>query len=342
MYYSAAAVSNTGVMTLDAHNDANVVFIFQVNGALTMAALAEVKLINGAQASRVFWQVNGAATLGANAKFAGTIMAMDAIGVGAGAIVNGRVLARTGAVTVYSNIFYTTPPVVTITGGATATTTTATPTISGTTDVAVGQPVTVKVAAQTLNTTVQTGGVWSVTAATLANATYEVVATASDAQGNLGTATQTLTVSVDTTPPVVTITGGPTASTTTATPTIAGSSDEVAGSAVTVTIDDQTLTTTIQTGGAWSVMAAPILNGAYTVVASVTDTHNNTGSATQTLTVDTMLPIVTIAGGAAVSTNDATPTISGTTRRRCRSDGHRHGRRADVDRPRAEGQTWMP
>jgi hypothetical protein len=313
VYNSGAAVGNTGILTLDAGDDANAVFIFQVTGAVSMAAASEVKLINGAQASRVFWQVSGAVTLGANARFAGTIMAIGAISIGAGAILNGRAFARTGAITLDTNLIYTTPPVVTITGGATATTTTATPTITGTTDVAPGRTVTVTVGPQTLTTTVLTGGTWSVTAEPLANATHQVIATVTDTQGNNGSATQSLTVSVDTTPPVVTITGGTTATTTSATPTITGTTDEAAGANVTVTVDGQTLTTTVQSNSTWSVSAALIGNGTYPVVASVTDAHSNTGSATQSLTVDTVLPIVTITGGAAVATNDATPTISGTT-----------------------------
>ena len=313
VYHAGAAITNTGTMTLNGQNDPNAVFIFQVVGAVTLAASAEVKLINGAQSSRVFWQIQGALTLGAGAKFAGTAMALDAIGIGDGAVVNGRALARNGAITTYSNNFYTTAPAVAITGGGTATTSTGTPTITGTTSVAVGQTVTVAVDGQTLTTTVATGGTWSVTAALIANGTYGVVATVTDAQGNNGSATQSLTVSVDTTPPVVTINGGATATTTTATPTITGTTDEAVGTTVSVTIDEQTLTTTVQSGGTWSVTAALIGNGTYTVEASVTDAHTNTGTATQSLTVDTVLPAVTITGGASESTNDPTPTIGGTT-----------------------------
>ncbi len=97
VYNFAGAFSPTGILTLDGQGDANAAFIFQVNGALAMAASAEVRLINEAQASRVFWQVNGAANLGANARLAGTVMAHDAIGLGAGAIstvVPWRSLAR--------------------------------------------------------------------------------------------------------------------------------------------------------------------------------------------------------------------------------------------------------
>ena len=108
-------------MTLDAGGNPNAVFVFQVNGALAMAAGSHVVLTGGAQASRVFWQVNGAGAIGANADFAGTLMALDAVAVGNGSLVNGRAFARNGALTLDNNEFYSAPPAVTITGGASAT-----------------------------------------------------------------------------------------------------------------------------------------------------------------------------------------------------------------------------
>jgi hypothetical protein len=117
VYKNAGAVANTGTFTIDAQGVPDAVFIFQLGGALNAAAGSQVVLIGGAKASNVFWQVNGAAAVGANATFAGTIMAMDAIAIGAGTVVNGRALSRTGAVALDSNEFYSTPPTVTITGG---------------------------------------------------------------------------------------------------------------------------------------------------------------------------------------------------------------------------------
>ena len=201
LHSTAAAVSNTGTVTLDGGGDSNAVFVFKIGGALTMAAAARVTLANGARASRVFWQVNGAAAVGANAKFAGTLMALDALAVGAGTEVNGRALARNGAVSLDSNDVYSAPPAVTIAGGASAMTTDTTPAISGTTDVVAPGIVTVTVAGQTL-TAVPSDGAWSVTSAMLANGTYPVLASVSDGAGNPGSAAQQLTV--DTVLPVVT------------------------------------------------------------------------------------------------------------------------------------------
>lgn len=150
LYTIAGAASNTGTVTLDGGGDPNAVFVFQVNGALAMAAASHVVLVNGARASRVFWQVNGAGAIGANADFAGTLMALDAVGVGNGSLVNGRALARNGALTLDDNEFYSAPPVVTVAGGSIGITTDTTPTISGTTDVAAPGVVTVTIDGQTL------------------------------------------------------------------------------------------------------------------------------------------------------------------------------------------------
>ncbi len=172
-------------MTLDGQNNPNAVFVFQVNGALAFAAGSEVKLINGAQASRVFWQVNGAGAVGANAKFAGTLMAMDAVAIGNGTLVNGRAFARNGAMTLDNNQFYSAPPAVTIFGGDTAYTTDTTPTISGTTDLEAPGVVTVTVNGQTLTAT-PSDGEWSVTSTILANGTYPVAVSVTDGAGNPG------------------------------------------------------------------------------------------------------------------------------------------------------------
>lgn len=308
LHSAAAAVSNTGTVTLDGGGDPEAVFVVKVGGALTMAAGARVTLTNGATAARVHWQVNGAVDIGANARFAGTVMALDAIAIGAGTEVNGRLLARTGAIALDANEVYSGPPVVTVTGGATAITTDTTPTIEGTTD---GAPatVTVTVAGQTLTAT-PSGGTWSVTSGLLANGTYPVVATTRDGAGNVGSATQQLTV--DTVLPVVTIDGGPSATTNDPTPTIAGTSDAAPGTMVRVTVDAQTLTALVQAGGGWNVTPSALSDGTRTITASVTDPAGNDGTASQLLTVDVAPPAVTITGGPEALTNDPTPEISGT------------------------------
>ncbi len=97
--YRAGSVALSGRLTLDAQGDPGAVFIFQVPSTLVTATGSSVGLVNGAQACNVFWQVGGAATLGARSAFAGAVLASTSISVQDSVAVSGRLLARTGAVT---------------------------------------------------------------------------------------------------------------------------------------------------------------------------------------------------------------------------------------------------
>jgi Ice-binding-like/Bacterial Ig-like domain len=94
----------TGNLTLDGGGDPNAVWIFQVQSTLiTAAGNSHIILINSANSHNVFWQVGSSATLGTNTIFQGTIMALASITGTTGATLNGRALARTGAITFDSN-----------------------------------------------------------------------------------------------------------------------------------------------------------------------------------------------------------------------------------------------
>lgn len=93
----------TGTLTLDAQGDPNAVFIFKSATTLTTGALSTVSLINGAQACNVFWQVGSSATLGIDSVFKGNVLALTSVTLTTGAKVDGRVLARNGAVTLDAN-----------------------------------------------------------------------------------------------------------------------------------------------------------------------------------------------------------------------------------------------
>jgi len=94
----------TGTVTLDGGGNANAVWVFQIASSLTTGTGTMVVLSGGAQASNVFWQVGSSATLGVNSTFAGTIMALSSITLDTGASLQGRALARNGAVTLDSNV----------------------------------------------------------------------------------------------------------------------------------------------------------------------------------------------------------------------------------------------
>ena len=305
LYTSAAAVALPASVdvTLDGGGDPNAVFVIQVNGALSLGASDQILLTGDAQASNVFWQVNGAFGVGAGAQFVGTALASAAGSVGAGALVNGRVLAE-AAVTTNDDQFYSAPPTLTLTGGAALDINNPTPTISGTTNVGASGSVTVTVAGQTLTATPSApNGGWSVSPTMLADGTYTVVASTTDGAGNVSSTSQQLTI--DTMPPLITINGAPTVLTNDPTPLISGTSNAAPGTLVTVIVGTQTLSavvdgTTItenvgeqtlyalvQSTGTWNVTPAPMGEGVRTVTASVTDPAGNISTASEQLTVDT-------------------------------------------------------
>lgn len=88
---------------LDAENNPDAVWIFRAGDDLIVGEGAQVVLLNGADVCNVFWQVGSSATLNSGADFMGTILARASITLGAGATVEGRVLALDGTVTMINN-----------------------------------------------------------------------------------------------------------------------------------------------------------------------------------------------------------------------------------------------
>jgi len=112
IYKSTSSLAITGPvpLTLDGGGNANAVWIFQIASSLTTSSNTSVVLAGGAKASNVFWQVGSSATLGTNSTFNGSILALTSITVTTGATLNGRALARNGAVTLDSNMVNVTCP----------------------------------------------------------------------------------------------------------------------------------------------------------------------------------------------------------------------------------------
>jgi len=103
VYTSASSLGLSGALTLNAEGNANAVFVFQAGSKLTAGSGSRVRLTGGAQACHVFWQVGSSATIGTSSTFVGNILALTSISMKTGATLDGRALARNGAVTLDTN-----------------------------------------------------------------------------------------------------------------------------------------------------------------------------------------------------------------------------------------------
>ncbi|MDY0828330.1 ice-binding family protein [Microbacterium sp. BG28] len=97
----ALALANTGALTLAGSVDS--VWVFQAASTLTIGSGARITITGGASSCNVFWQVGSSATIGTAAQFQGTVLAAESVTATTGATVVGRLLARTGAVTLDTN-----------------------------------------------------------------------------------------------------------------------------------------------------------------------------------------------------------------------------------------------
>ncbi len=195
VYGAGAALTLAGTLTLDAQGNPNAVFILQAGSTLGTAAGSHVNLTGGAQSCNVFWQVGSSATLGASSTLAGTILASTSISMGDSVIINGRALARDGAVTLIND---------TITAAQCAGSLSNTaPTVT---------PFSAKLTG--LNQIVHTGlGLWNVTDATGSNAGYSVTVSATTPTVNSSTAAAGTGATITLTPATATAAPGNLAST---------------------------------------------------------------------------------------------------------------------------------
>lgn len=99
VYCFSSSAQLTGTLTLDAQGNPDAVFIFKIGSSLTTASASSVLLINSGSNCGVFWQVGSSAVLGTGTTLVGNIVALQSITLNTGASVNGRALARNGAVT---------------------------------------------------------------------------------------------------------------------------------------------------------------------------------------------------------------------------------------------------
>jgi hypothetical protein len=82
------------IVTLDAGDDEDAVFIFYAGSTLVTCANSEIVLLNGAKADNVFWVLGSALTMGADSILRGNVLAGSAITIGTNGIIVGRAMAQ--------------------------------------------------------------------------------------------------------------------------------------------------------------------------------------------------------------------------------------------------------
>ncbi|EEC7674478.1 Ig-like domain-containing protein [Escherichia coli] len=200
-------------------------------------------------------------------------------------------------------------------------------TISGTTTAQAGQTLTVTLNNNTYQTTVLADGTWSVNvpAADLSGLTassYTVTATVSDKAGNPASADHALVVDITAPDLTINTVAGDdiiNAAEIVVAQTISGqvTGTAVAGNTVIVTIGGNQYNATVQSDLSWSVsVPANVLqalgNGELTISASLTNSANNTGTATHDIVIDANLPglrVDTVAGDDVINSIEHTQAL---------------------------------
>lgn len=104
VYHFDTSAQLTGTLTLDALNNPNALFVFQIGSTLTTASSSVVNVLNGGINDGVFWQVGSSATLDTSTLFAGNILADQSVTLTTTAkILCGRAIALNAAVTMDTN-----------------------------------------------------------------------------------------------------------------------------------------------------------------------------------------------------------------------------------------------
>ncbi|SIQ69841.1 ice-binding family protein [Pontibacter lucknowensis] len=104
LFNGDATVAND--ITLDGGNNPNAVFIFVIKGNLSISAGVDIELIRDAKIGNVFWVVENALTVANGAEIKGQYLAQQAVTLGDGTIVRGRVASLQSEVRLNNNNFF--------------------------------------------------------------------------------------------------------------------------------------------------------------------------------------------------------------------------------------------
>lgn len=242
VYCFASSAQLTGDLYLSGGGE----YIFRIGSTLTTASGSRVVLQSGAEACNIYWAVGSSATLGTNSHIAGTIIANVSITANTGAVVDGRLFALTGAVTLDSNTIGATgclPASTTTTAPATTTSTVPSPTTTTT-----APPATTTTTAATTTTTQPPGTTTTTQAPGTTTTTQGPGTTTTQAPGTTTTTAIPGTTTTTTPPPGTTSTTTSTPATTTTTPAATTTTVGAGGTTTTTSQTPPGGTTTVGSG----------------------------------------------------------------------------------------------
>jgi hypothetical protein len=102
--FDDTAAMSQGELFLDAQEDSDAVWVFQIGSELNIAEGTGMFFTGGlGNANNVFWQVGTSATVNKGVSFIGNILAYSSISLKSQASVEGRLIALNGAVTLIDN-----------------------------------------------------------------------------------------------------------------------------------------------------------------------------------------------------------------------------------------------
>jgi len=104
VYCIGSASTLKGDLILDGQGNPNAIFVFKINGALSIATHSNVVLTNSASLKNIYWQIGGAFSLGESSVFRGTIIADGALNLLEGSSLLGRGLSKAGAISLHNNV----------------------------------------------------------------------------------------------------------------------------------------------------------------------------------------------------------------------------------------------
>jgi hypothetical protein len=299
---SAAAVTNGGTT-----NASPVGFTVVFSQAVSGFGIGDVS-VTGGGASGLFTIIAGT-----NFGFFVTPSGQGAVSVNipaAAATATASPFNPSAASNVYNYTYDSVAPIMTVNA---LTTSNNRPALSGTvTDVDTTAAISLTVASQTVAGVNNGDGTWSLAANvlnTIADGTYSITARATDTAGNIGIDGTSSELTIDTTPPVVTVVSQATNDNT---PALNGTVNDV-NATVSVTVGSQTFPATVNINGTWDLAddtLTALADGTYNVLVTGTDTLGNAASdaTVDELVIDTTAPSVSVVGQL---TSDNTPGISG-------------------------------